>query len=112
MAKKTAERRKHKRHQMSCPLSILRAGEKEPLQGKTVDLSDGGALLPIPIKVIPRVSERVRVVLAIPRTTANTYMVEEIPVEARVVRHQPMEDNSVVGIALQFSTPQDLGLEL
>ena len=112
MAKSTAERRKHKRHRIACPLSILRSGAKEPLQGKTLDVSDGGAILPIPIKAVPRVSERVRVVLAIPRSTANTYMLEEVPVEARVVRHQPMEDNSVVGIALQFSPAQDLGLEV
>ena len=111
MAKSVAERRKHKRHRISCPLAMHRTGEKEPVKGKTVDLSDGGAMLPIPIKFVPRVSERVRVVLALPRSTANTYMLEEVACEARVVRHQPMEDNTVVGVALQFSPTQDLGLE-
>ena len=111
MARNAAERRKHKRHRIACPLSILRFGVAEPLKGKTLDLSDGGAILPIPIKAVPRVSERVRVVLAIPRSTANTYMLEEVPCDARVVRHQPMEDNSLVGVALQFSPTLDLALE-
>ena len=111
MAKSVAERRKHKRHRISCPLVIQRTGEKEALKGKTVDISDGGAMLAIPIKIIPRVSERVTVLLAVPRSTANTYMVEEVALEARVVRHQPMENNAVVGVALQFTSVQELGLE-
>ena len=72
----------------------------------------GGVLLPIPIKVVPRVSERVRVLLAIPRTTPNTHMVEEVLCEARVVRHQPMENDEVVGVALQFQAPLTLGIEV
>ena len=111
MAKNGAERRRHKRHRIACPLSILRFGAAEPLTGKTLDVSDGGAILAIPIKAVPRVSERVKVVLGVPRSTANTYMLEEVPCEARVVRHQPMDDNSVVGVALQFSPALDLALE-
>jgi hypothetical protein len=62
--------------------------------------------------VVPRVNERVRVVLAVPRSTPNTYMLEEVSCEATVVRHQPLEDNSVVGVAIRFQPPQDLGLEV
>lgn len=108
----TTERRKHKRHRLSCGVAVQRASAKEPLKGKSIDISDGGLLLPIPIKVVPRVSERVKVLLAIPRTTPNTHMVEEISCEARVVRHQPMENDEVVGVALQFQTPLKLGLEV
>ena len=107
----TAERRKHKRHKITCQVALHRAA-KDEVKSKTIDVSDGGAMLAIPVKVVPRLSERVKVVLALPRSTPNTYMVEEISLDALVIRHQPMEADDVVGVALQFQTPKDLGLEV
>jgi c-di-GMP-binding flagellar brake protein YcgR len=116
VAKSVAERRRHKRHRVSCPVSLVASakgkGSEETVRTRTVDVSDGGAMLAVPIKVVPRLSERVRVVLNVPRQTPNTRMVEEVSCEARVVRHQPMEDNEVVGVALQFQQVQALGLEV
>jgi c-di-GMP-binding flagellar brake protein YcgR len=95
---------------------LLRGGKgsekEEVVRAKAVDVSDGGAMLAVPIKVVPHLSERVRVVLSVPRETPNTRMVEEVSCEARVVRHQPLEDNEVVGVALQFQPAQTLGLEV
>ena len=116
MAKSVAERRRHKRYRVPCPASLLRAGKgsqkEEAVQARAVDLSDGGAMLAVPIKAVPHVSEKVRVVLNVPRETPNTRMLEEFTCEARVVRHQPLEDNTVVGVALQFQPAQSLGLEV
>ena len=106
------DRRKHKRHRVACAASIHRSAVAEPVTSKTIDVSDGGAMLAIPVKVVPRLSERVKVVLALPRSTPNTYMVEEISLDALVIRHQPMEADDVVGVALQFQMPKDLGLEV
>jgi c-di-GMP-binding flagellar brake protein YcgR len=112
VGKSAVERRKFKRHNIGCAVALQRPASQGPVASKTVDVSDGGALLVIPIKNVPRLSERVNVVLALPRSTANTYMVEEVACEARVVRHQPMEDDEVVGVALQFNPVQKLGLEV
>jgi c-di-GMP-binding flagellar brake protein YcgR len=106
------DRRRHKRHRVACAAAIQRSTVAEPVKSKTIDVSDGGAMLAIPVKVVPRLSERVRVVLALPRSTPNTYMVEEISMDALVIRHQPMEADDVVGVALQFQVPKDLGLEV
>ena len=116
MAKSAVERRRHKRHRIPCPVRLLRSSKDkangEVVRGKTLDVSDGGAMLAVPIKAVPHLSERVRVVLSVPRETPNTRMVEEVSCEARVVRHQPLEDNEVVGVALQFQPAQTLGLEV
>jgi c-di-GMP-binding flagellar brake protein YcgR len=112
VGKSVDERRKHKRHRVSVVIALQRPASAEPLKSKTLDVSDGGAMLTIPIKNVPKLSERVRVLLSLPRSTANTYMVEEVACDARVVRHQPMEADDVVGIALQFSATQNLGLEV
>jgi c-di-GMP-binding flagellar brake protein YcgR len=109
-----AERRKYKRHRLACVVALHRHSAGEAVKSKTLDVSDGGAMLTIPIKnvSVPKVNERVRVVLALPRSTPNTFMIEEVTCEARVIRHQPMEDDDVVGVALQFSAAQNLGLEV
>lgn len=114
MARNTSavERRKHKRHRLACPLSWQKAADPSPVKVKTIDVSDGGAMVTVPIKVVPRLADRVKVVLAVPRSTPNTYMLEEITLDAKVVRHQPLEDNESVGVALQFTSAQDLGLEV
>jgi c-di-GMP-binding flagellar brake protein YcgR len=112
VGKSAVERRKHKRHKLGCAVALQMRSAAEAVKSKVMDVSDGGALLTIPIKSVPRLSERVKVVLALPRSTANTYMVEEVSCDARVVRHQPMEANDVVGVALEFSPPQNLGLEV
>ena len=116
MAKSVAERRRHKRYRVPCPASLLRAGKgsqkEEAVQARAVDLSDGGAMLAVPIKAVPHVSEKVRVVLNVPRETPNTRMLEEFSCEARIVRHQMLVDNSYAGVALQFVSTQPLALEV
>jgi c-di-GMP-binding flagellar brake protein YcgR len=112
VGKSAVERRKHKRHAMGCSAALETPSAGGALRSKAVDVSDGGALLVIPIARVPRVSERVKVVLSLPRSTPNTYMVEEVACEARVIRHQPMQADDVVGVGLQFTPVQNLGLEV
>jgi c-di-GMP-binding flagellar brake protein YcgR len=114
VAKHTVERRRHKRHRVSCLAKMLRESKdkSEAVKTRSIDLSDGGAMLAIPIKVVPRISEKIRVVLSVPRETPNTRMVEDFSCEARVIRHQPLRDNEVVGVAVQFQPTVRLGLEV
>ena len=48
---------------------------------------------------------------AVPRSTANTYMLEDFSAQARVLRHQPLRNADLAGVAVQFVQPIDLGLE-
>ncbi|HUT60516.1 MAG TPA: PilZ domain-containing protein [Phycisphaerae bacterium] len=111
MVRRASERRKHTRHALACPVSLSREDEKLLAQSKTVNISDGGALVAVPSKSVPRLDQKVALVFSVPRSTANTYMLEEFTGRARIVRHQPLTDNDQVGVAIQFLPAMSLGLE-
>ncbi len=111
MAKQDEERREHKRHGLDCPVAVFCRGGQELTRGKTVNISDGGAFVSIPIKPIPDISADVNVTFSVPRTTPNTYMLEEFASPASIIRHQPLVDESLAGLAIRFDRPLELGLE-
>ena len=108
----STEKRKHPRAVLSCPISLFTQAGELVVQGKTHDISDGGALLPAPVEKLPRIDQMTNVAFSVPRSTTCTYMLEDFSCEAKVVRHQPMLDDSMAGVALQFEVPQDLGLDV
>ena len=111
MGKKKAERRRHKRQDLACPVTLKVEPDQTPARGKTANISDGGALLPVPDGPPPPVGATVSVKLGIPRTTLNTYMLEEFTCRALVLRHQAV-DGGPFALALQFLHPLDLMLEV
>lgn len=106
------EKRKHRRAVLRCPISLYTQDGELVAQGKTHDISDGGALLPAPVEKLPRIDQMTNVAFAVPRSTTCTYMLEDFACGAKVVRHQPMLDDSMAGVALQFEESQDLGLDV
>ena len=106
------EKRKHPREVLSCPISLYTQGGELVAQGKTHDISDGGALLPLAVENLPKIEQMTNGAFSVPRSTTCTYMLEDFACDAKVVRHQPMLDDAMAGVALQFETPQDLSLEV
>jgi hypothetical protein len=112
MSGRARERRKHERKVVACAVSVYDRGGKAVATGRTVNLSDGGALLSVPIRSVGEVGSKVNVTLSVPRTTPNTYMLEEVASAATVVRQQPLVDAAFAGVALRFDRPLDLALEV
>jgi len=106
------ERRSYKRHNLDCPVAILDRGGRAVARGRTVNLSDGGALVSIPTSYAPEVSTNVKVLFSVPRATPNTYMLEEFASPACVVRRQGLVDESAEGVAVRFTRPLNLALEI
>ena len=78
----------------------------------TANISDGGAFLSAAADGLPAVDGICQVRFALPRTTPNTRMLEDVSCEARVVRHQGPKGGRAAGVGLQFSTPLDLMIEV
>jgi len=112
MQKPAYERRRHKRLRLPCPITLYDSKGEALCASKTIDVSDGGVFLQVPLKELPGCGAKVSVALAVPRTTENTYMLEEVDADAVVVRHQPMKDETVAGIGVEFQPPRDLMLEV
>jgi len=105
------EHRAHKRFDMTCPTVLSDTDGRELAKTRTIDISDGGAMLE-PLGEPVGVGQSVRVTLRVPRETDNTFMYEDFFVAARVVRHQPGEEKGRVWMALQFTPSLELQLEV
>jgi len=97
---------------LGCPV-VLTGGDDEPLaSAKTLNVSDGGALVPIPPEEVPACGTEVSIRLSVPRSTPNTHMLEEFSCRGRILRHQPLASDRLAGVAMQFVKPQELSLEV
>ncbi|MCD6304170.1 MAG: PilZ domain-containing protein [Planctomycetes bacterium] len=111
MADAIFERRRHKRHELPCPAALaVRDGER-PARTRTINLSDGGMLLAVPAESAPPAGQRVKVRFSVPRSTPNTYLLEEFTSDATVVRTVPADQADRRRLALQFVQPIDLALD-
>ena len=107
-----SERREYTRTDIVCAVVVRDEADSERIRGKALNLSDGGAMLAIPMHTLVELAPSLHMTVSVPRATANTRMYEEVTSEATVVRHQPMVDENIVGIAVRFSAPLDLQLEV
>lgn len=108
-----ADKRQYRRLGLVCPIT-LGTGVEEPMpmtSTRTLNLSDGGALVSVPVGVLPPIGSMLAVQFAVPRSTQNTYMLEGFACQAQVVRHMPLKDSHRLGVALRFIRPLTLGLE-
>jgi c-di-GMP-binding flagellar brake protein YcgR len=112
MRHKAAERRKHKRSDLACPAAVKLHDGEPAVRGRTINLSDGGCLVSLPLPRLPPFGEKVRIRLAVPRTTPNTHMLEEFACEARVIRQEPMREEQLAAVALRFDHPVPFVLEV
>lgn len=108
MANQGSERRQHARHDLSCPVSIHNPGGELLFQAKTFNLSDGGMFVSAPVESLGKLGKKINISLRLPRATANTFMFEDVASHANVIRHQPLDDHALAGVALAFVKPLDL----
>jgi len=127
VARAGAERRRHVRYGLACPITIH---EREAAAGagraavlgasRTENISDGGCYVVLAgNRALRRMARKggerglaVQVALKIPRQTRSTYMLEAVQTTARVVRTelgQAAADELAVG--LQFEPALDLQLD-
>ncbi len=112
MSQSHPERRAHKRYELRCPVTVTYQQPHQPLQAWTVNLSDGGALMSLPAGAELRPGQALRLGLRVPRTTPNTYMLEEFSSPAYVVRRQAGEDPAGGAVAVRFMPALELELEV
>ena len=112
MAQRHDERRRHKRTDLSCRVTVSCGKRDRQATGKTMNVSDGGAVLSLPVKSLPELKEMVHVRLSLPRSTPNTHMIEEFDTQATVLRHELLHDDRYAGMAIRFTKGVDLGLEV
>ena len=106
------ERRRHKRAELPCPLMLMNGSDELIARTRCLNICDGGVLVTVPIGSVPAFGSELHVKGSIPRTTPSTYMLEKFTCDARVVRHQPLKDEHLVAVALKFSRPLELNLEV
>ena len=112
MHTKQAERRRAQRMDLACPITVANDEHGLQIAGRTLDVSDSGAMISIPVKMLPKLKEKLQVKLSVPRTTPNTRMLEQFVSPATVVRHQPLVDDNYIGMAIRFAKPMGLGLKV
>jgi len=109
--KTVVERRRHKRHTLPCCVTFTDADGRIQAEGGSLNISDGGLLVSVPLAEIPRRNSHTRVRVSLPRYTSNTFMLEDIEWEGTVVRHVPLRDDRFAGVAVRFGEPLPLQLE-
>ena len=90
---------------LACPVVL-----DGPVKGTCINVSDGGVLVPLEPSAAPPVGNHVKLRLAVPRSTPNTYMPEQILALARVIRHEADGQDGQFAVAFQFDPPLNLGL--
>ena len=71
MAKPSIERRQHTRHPLGCPARLVDETGRHLASGKTVDISDGGLLMPVAPGADANPGQHLDVKLSVPRSTPN-----------------------------------------
>ena len=112
VADSKAERRQHKRLQLNCPIVISDKDGEVLAKTKTLNISDGGTIVLMPLGALPTFQTQVSLEFSVARSTANTYMLEPFTCQARVARHQPVADEGLAAVAFQFHPTQQLAIEV
>ena len=112
MAEPHYERRKHKRHALECPIRMTDVAGKLLAAGRGINVSDGGMLFPVPHEARPQRGARIHLDFSVPRSTPNTFLMEEFTCKAFVVRGEPSNADGPVHVAVEFERPLDLEIEV
>ena len=107
------ERRKYQRFELPIPVEILGYDGRVLVKGTTAVISDGSLMMFISAKVAPKLDSIVEVRLSIlePHQEGCPDRAKEILCKARVVRHRPIDEGRLIGVAMQYLQPLDLKLE-
>ena len=113
MSRKVEERRKHRRFAINAAASV-NLDSVLAVSGVLANISDGGVFFSEALPKELAHGQKVTLSFKLPRSTPNTFMLEEVSTEARVVRGEPTKGGSSrpVGFAMQFVRPLDLKIEV
>lgn len=105
------ERRQFDRIGKACPVWFIKENANE-IKARTINIGDGGVLCRIHENEVPwHVGDFVRMRLNIPRETPNTYFLENLETDGRVIRLEVPGDQDGHLMALAFHPRLDLGLQ-
>lgn len=110
MTKRNSERRRHKRCDLSCPVTLSCDAIQNKVKGKTLNVSDGGVL--VSLEMPCEAGQAVEVKISLPRTTPSTHMFEEFTSKARIIRHQPADGEKGSIVAMKFTDPLAFNIEV
>ena len=110
MAGSGDDRRQHRRHDLKCPITLFGHGGELLTKIDTTNISGGGAYLTVPVEVLSKVRVGVNVAFSVSGSSGRARNLEGFAANARVVRHEPMVDDKLAGVALAFTREMDLGL--
>ena len=107
-----AEQREHPRIPVTWPVRLFDDNNgRQILQTRTIDLSNGGALVEMPPEELVEVGDLLRVELvAPPPEGSGEGAVRHLWCRARVVRHHPCKGAEQTGVAMEFQQLLNLGL--
>ncbi len=101
------EKRVHQRFELSCPIIITDSHGNKLLRTQTLNVSDGGAA--VADRGQFSVGDVLQAEMKVPRSTPNTFMMEDVPSRAVVIRHQKIQASE--GMAIAFIEPLNLEIE-
>jgi len=120
-----AERRSHRRVPLVCDVwqrreaagAIPSPQAPAGLAGRTLNLSAGGAMIrltrvPTDSPIRPQAGQDIDLTLALPRATADTFLLEHVKLSGQVVRvRSACEGVPCSEFAVRFTRPVDLQLD-
>ena len=110
MARRTKDKRQHPRFELACPTTVFKSSGDVVGTYRTVNISDGGVIVPIPAEDVPRLGAKLQLYLAVPHHTKETYHLEHFALEGKVLRKDEAGENVPLQVAIQFTQPRELTL--
>ena len=100
------ENREHHRFSLSYPIRLFSSRGHEMAASETVNVSQNGAFLMVPVDQLPETGEILSVKISVPDDRYGGQALGDFTSEASVVRHHPPEaDARHAGVALAFTRP-------
>ncbi len=112
MTDQPQQRRQHNRVKVECPVTFFTRSGEVAAKGKSVNLSNGGILVSIPVEEAGKIRGTVNLTFSVPRSTENTYMLEDFACQADILRRQALVGENSTGVAVAFTRPLNLDLEV
>ena len=113
MSRKVEERRRHKRFATNAAASV-NLDNVLAVSGVLANISDGGAFFSVAMPKELAHGQKVTLSFKLPRSTPNTFMLEEVSTESLVVRKELTKGGNgrPGGFAMQFIHPLYLKIEV
>ncbi len=111
MSADSAERRNYVRLALTCAVELIDATNQAVAHGRTINISNGGALVRIPIGSAPSLGSVVEMKMHVPHSRDGTGPTREFSAQVRILRCEQEADSDNTAVAMQFLEPLELGLQ-